>query len=91
MPIVVVAELFSGKSVWQFAGAKERLEGTLAECRVLSIEPDTAVLAGETRVKYQVPLFDALIAATAIQNQLPLVTHNVKDFSRIETLKLWSE
>jgi len=91
VPMVVVAELFSGTSVWQFVEAKQRLEGTLAECRVLPIETSTAIMAGELRVKYQIPLFDGLIAATAIQNNLPLVTLNGKDFSNIDPLTLWSE
>jgi predicted nucleic acid-binding protein len=35
-----------------------------------------------------IPTDDILIAATAISNNLPLATINVKDFSRIENLSL---
>ena len=89
LPVVVVAELYSGKSVWQHAQAKIRLDGILAECQVLSLESDIAVLAGKIRVTHKVTLLDALIAATAMQNNLELVTLNVKDFSKITELSLW--
>ncbi len=91
VPVVVVAELFSGKSVWQYSGAKARLEGVLAECQVLPLESETAVLAGKLRVKHKIALLDALIAATAIHHHLELVTLNVKDFSKISDLSLWSK
>lgn len=91
LPVVVVAELFSGTGVWQYAGAKARLEGTLAECQVLSLESNIAVLAGRIRVTHKVTLLDALIAATAMENKLQLVTLDVKDFSKIPELTLWSK
>ncbi len=87
--VVAVAELYSGKSVWQYEQAKTRLDGVLAECRVLPLESEAAILAGELRVKYEVALLDALIAATAIQHNVELVTLNVKDFSKITELSLW--
>ena len=91
VPVVVVAELFSGTGVWQYAEAKDRLEGTLSECQVLPLESDTAVLGGKLRVTHKIALLDALIAATAIQHNVELVTLNVKDFSKITELSLWSK
>ena len=89
--VVAVTELYSGKSVWQHAQAKTRLNGVLAECRVLPLESDAAILAGELRVKHEVALLDALIAATAIQHNQSLATLNTKDFSQISNLSLWSK
>lgn len=89
--VVAVAELYSGKSVWQHAQAKTRLDGVLAECRVLPLDSEAAVAAGELRVRHEIALLDALIAATAIQHNVGLVTLNVKDFSKITELSLWSK
>lgn len=40
------------------------------------------------RRKYKTKLPDAVIAATAIANDLILITHNIVDFRKIEELKL---
>ncbi len=42
----------------------------------------------EIRKSYKTKLPDAIIAATAIVNNLPLITRNTKDFSGIEGLKV---
>lgn len=42
----------------------------------------------ELRKKYKIKLPDAIIAATAIVNDLILITHNVSDFKSIVELKL---
>jgi predicted nucleic acid-binding protein len=41
----------------------------------------------ELRSKYKIKLPDAIIAATAIINQLDLISHNAKDFEKIIELK----
>lgn len=87
---VVVAELYSGKSVWQNKQAKVRLDGLLTECRVIPLEPAMAILAGSIRNQFKTPLLDALIAATAITQSLPLATLNTKDFSAITEVTFWS-
>jgi len=42
----------------------------------------------EIRKNHKIKLPDAIIAATAIINKLPLVSHNTKDFIDIDGLKL---
>jgi hypothetical protein len=42
----------------------------------------------ELRQKYNVKLPDAMIAASCLDNNYCLITNNVKDFSRIEGLKI---
>ena len=42
----------------------------------------------EVRKKYKLKLPDAIIAATAMINNLILVTHNKKDFKKIKGLKV---
>ena len=40
----------------------------------------------EVRKKYKIKLPDAIIAATALENELTIITHNTKDFNKIEGL-----
>jgi len=42
------------------------------------------------RQKYNLKLGDAIIAATAICNNLVLVTRNTKDFAKIDGLKMYN-
>jgi len=42
----------------------------------------------EIRKTYKTKLPDAIIAATAIVNKLTILTHNTKDFDKIEGLKI---
>lgn len=46
------------------------------------------LVAARTRIGHAISTEDALIAAIAIQHQMPLVTRNTKDFVHIEQLKL---
>lgn len=63
--------------------------------RILNIDIRIATTWGEINGKYQrrgivIPTVDGLIAATAIVNDLIVVTENIKDFVAIEELKLFS-
>lgn len=56
--------------------------------RILGIDIHTCLLWGQLRGEAQrkgrtLPVIDALIAASALQHQLILVTENTKDFSNI--------
>jgi predicted nucleic acid-binding protein len=45
-------------------------------------------MAIETRLNHKLSLGDAIIAATAINHKLTLVTRNIKDFEKVKHLKL---
>ena len=77
------AELFAGR------GSEERRVRLLLS-PMTDIAVDTAIAerAGHLRRTGILRLADALIAATAIQHRLTLVTRNVRDFEGVRGLKL---
>ena len=66
----------------------ERLHLFLAEMPLLHVTPAIIEAAIQLRLKRRMGLADALIAATALQHHLPLVTHNLRDFQEIEGLEV---
>ena len=53
---------------------------------MLPIDQDVLDEAVSLRQQRKMSLGDALVAATALVNHLPLVTHNVADFAWIDSL-----
>ena len=60
----------------------------LAPMRELIIDRATAERAGRIAREFGLRLPDALIAATAVEHQLGLVTRNAKDFGRVRGLRI---
>lgn len=87
--IVTHAELYSGKSVWENKVAYDELGIIFENVEIASLTREVSVYAGEIRAKYDLDLVDAIIASTAIQLGIPLVTFNVKHFSRVKNLSLF--
>lgn len=54
----------------------------------ISFDRNVSRIAAELRRKTSIKLPDAAIAATALHTKTPLVTRNVKDFKKIQELKL---
>lgn len=69
---------------------EEQQVRTFLEENFISISFDRNVsrIAAELKRKINIKLPDAAIAATAIHTKTPLVTRNVKDFKKIQELKL---
>ena len=89
--IITHTELFSGKSVWESKTAEDELEDLFSDITVLPLNSEISKKAGEIKAKYEVDLFDAIVASTSILNNLELVTLNVKDFKSIPNLKIYTE
>lgn len=81
---ITVAELASGKMSGQ--NEEARVRNLLGLLKILDLDFDTAWRAGEIRRRHQSPFADAAIAATAIQQNLPLGTKNLKHFQPITGL-----
>lgn len=80
------AELFAGKDS---ADEKKRLlvSELISLFIKVNIDNDIARKAGEFRRKYNIPLSDCIIGATAAVNKLKLWTKNVEDFKPIKEIE----
>ncbi len=81
--VVTRCEIFAGSGVNE-AGARAFLE-VLGE---IAVDRAIAERAGRLRRGSRIRTLDALIAATALEHDLTLVTRNRRDFERIPDLRL---
>lgn len=82
--VVTRAELFAGNA------ASHGVSTLLSAFRELLVDRAVAERAGRIRRESGVRLPDALIAATALEHRLGLVTRNRRDFEPIRGLRLRS-
>lgn len=83
--VLTQAELYSGLSTKK-PSLKQALATLTVSFKKIPLDEMTAVEGGYLKRNFQVTLFDALIAATAINNRMTLLTRD-RDFSRIKKLK----
>ena len=67
---------------------KEKLSEFFASVPVLSLTDEIAAQAVKLKQTRKMKLGDSIIAATALINEVPLVTNNTKDFKWIDSLDL---
>ncbi len=80
--VITRAELYAGTSVTAL------VDKLLAPFREITVARAVAERAGRIRHQSGVRLPDALIAATAIEHRLGLVTRNRRDFGAVRGLRL---
>jgi predicted nucleic acid-binding protein len=61
------------------------LKGFLSFCNIIDINPEVKKIIVDLRKKYRLKLPDAMIAATAIYSNLPLITAD-KQFGKVSAL-----
>jgi tRNA(fMet)-specific endonuclease VapC len=86
--IVTVVESYAGKSVWESSQIKAVIDELLAGMEIFGLDIALAQQSGQIRAKYNLSTMDAIIAATAIEHNLPLATLNTKDFDKVPDLKI---
>ncbi|WKZ25458.1 MAG: type II toxin-antitoxin system VapC family toxin [bacterium] len=64
--------------------------------RILDFDENTSKIFAKIKIELEkigqrLEDFDLMIAATAIQNDMVLVTNNLKHFKRIKGLKIWTQ
>jgi predicted nucleic acid-binding protein len=85
---ITLAELYSGKFIWESKDKMFQLKSILKHIPHYPTNAKIAELSGQIRALHHIALLDAIIAATAITHKLPLATLNTKDFFPIPYLKL---
>ncbi len=85
--VVGIVEIYSGKET-KIPEKKEIIEIFLANFRIIILTQGIAKRAGELRRDHQKPFADMIIAASAMEYGLPLVTRNIKHFRTIRGLKV---
>jgi predicted nucleic acid-binding protein len=80
--VVTRAELFAGSST------TDLLSQLLAPLRELMVDRVVAERAGRVARDVGIRMPDALIAATALEHRLSLVTRNRRDFERVRGLRI---
>jgi predicted nucleic acid-binding protein len=81
--VVTRCELFAGRNT-----DEARLRQVLKRMVELPVEKHVAESAGRIRRTTQLTVPDALIAATALEHQLPLMTRNLRHFERVVGLTI---
>ncbi len=80
--VVTRAELLAGNS------ATDLVSQLLGPFRELTVDRSVAERAGRVVREFQLRVPDALIAATALENRLSLMTRNRKDFDKVRGLRI---
>jgi len=94
IPSIVLFEIMVGIEKSTSPGKRKKQLGQLSGAvNILSFGHKEAEQAALIRAKLErqgLPIgpYDVLIAATALSNRSTLVTHNVKEFSRVEGLQI---
>ncbi len=81
--VVTRAELFAGR-----ATNEARVRRLLSPFSELAVDGAVAERAGRITRDHGLRLPDALIAATALEHDLALITRNLRDFGRVPGLRL---
>lgn len=84
---ISIAEIYGGEETLDLK-KQEQIEKFLQNFGVIEINRFVAHRAGELRRDFHLPFADALIAAGAQMNGLPLVTRNIKHFQNVKALEL---
>jgi len=69
---------------------KQYFENFFNAIRVIPIDADVVSKAIELKQKRNIATPDAIVAATALVYDLPILTQNKKDFARIESLEIYA-
>ncbi len=67
-----------------------KIEEFLKEFIIIPVDENISSICSYLRRKYKMKLGDAIIAATAIYYNSPLLTFNIRDFKKIKELKIIS-
>jgi predicted nucleic acid-binding protein len=81
--VVTRSELFAGDERHEAA-----VDALLEDCEEIEVSPEIARRAGRIKRQTGLQIADAMIAATALEHDLPLMTRNRRHFERVAGLEL---
>ncbi len=81
--VITRTELFAGNE-----HQEDAVDDLLEDCEEVGVDPRIARRAGQIKRHTGLQIADALIAATALEHQLPLMTRNRRHFERVPGLIL---
>lgn len=84
--LVTVAEIFSGLSAAQM---EKQINDIFFSGHIINLDYNLMRVAGEVRRNTDISLIDAIIAACALELDLPVATLNLKDFQKVPRLRLY--
>lgn len=90
IPVVVIAELWAGDSM-NIKKQVDIIETMISHMKRIEVNEKIAKISGEMVRKYKVGTMDALIAASALEDNAEVATLNTKHFKKIKGLKLFNE
>ncbi len=86
--IITHTELYAGKSVWEHNEPKEILEKVLSGISFIPLDKTISQKAGYIKSYTNISLIDAVIAATALVQNMEVATLNIKDFEKVKAIKI---
>lgn len=88
--IISHTELYAGRSVWEKKEAQAELEELFSGLVILPLETRISQKAGSFKMLHtEISLLDCIIGATAFIHKLEIATLNVKDFRKMEQIRLF--
>jgi predicted nucleic acid-binding protein len=86
LPTIVIAEFLSYPLITE--GDQEKFKNFSRQTTLINLDHTVAKLSADIRKHYKLKLADAIIASSALTSNSSLVTRNVRDFSKIPSLKI---
>ena len=86
IPTIVVVEILSCPLI--SSEAVTAFNQFLSQTILLHLDLSIAERAAEVRKQYRLALGDAVIAASALTTDSPLVTRNIRDFKKVRGLRV---
>jgi len=83
---ITIGEIYSGSSA---VSMEKKINRVLSLMEMVDINTEILKSAGAVRRKTHISLIDAIIAATAIELNIPIATLNVKEFEKVKNIKLF--
>ncbi len=84
--VITRIELLGWKSI--VAKDEKVIKEFISDSRIFSLEESIIVKTISLRKIIKIKLPDAIIAATALEHNMHLVTHNIKDFKKVPGLEV---